>query len=66
MHTTESQDRRVCACSPSQAFSDMVIGDKDMWIETPLVYSSHISDIIGCSAYLKLEVWHRSKSRAIR
>jgi L-serine/L-threonine ammonia-lyase len=37
----------------------MSIGEvqsKDLWIETPLVYSSHISDIIGCSAYLKLEV----------
>jgi len=26
-----------------------------LWIETPLLYSSHISSIIGCSAYLKLE-----------
>ena len=26
------------------------------WIETPLIYSSHISARLGCSAYLKLEV----------
>ena len=27
-----------------------------VWIETPLIHSSHISDRLGCSAYLKLEV----------
>ncbi|KIK42267.1 hypothetical protein CY34DRAFT_805099 [Suillus luteus UH-Slu-Lm8-n1] len=33
-----------------------------LWTETPLVYSSHISDIIGCSAYLKLENLQPSQS----
>ncbi|KAG1723544.1 tryptophan synthase beta subunit-like PLP-dependent enzyme [Suillus paluster] len=34
----------------------------NLWTETPLVYSSHISDIIGCSAYLKLENLQPSQS----
>ncbi|KAG1719277.1 tryptophan synthase beta subunit-like PLP-dependent enzyme [Suillus lakei] len=33
-----------------------------LWAETPLVYSSHISDIIGCSVYLKLENLQPSQS----
>ncbi|KAH7915997.1 tryptophan synthase beta subunit-like PLP-dependent enzyme [Hygrophoropsis aurantiaca] len=28
---------------------------KPLWIETPLIYSSYISDYLGCSVYLKLE-----------
>ncbi|KAF8448051.1 tryptophan synthase beta subunit-like PLP-dependent enzyme [Boletus edulis BED1] len=32
------------------------------WIETPLIYSSHISDRLGCSAYLKLENLQPSQS----
>ncbi|KAG2357659.1 tryptophan synthase beta subunit-like PLP-dependent enzyme [Suillus spraguei] len=32
-----------------------VAQSENLWTETPLIYSSHISDIIGCSAYLKLE-----------
>lgn len=35
---------------------------ENLWTETPLVYSSHISDIIGCSAYLKLENLQPSQS----
>ncbi|KAG0701041.1 tryptophan synthase beta subunit-like PLP-dependent enzyme [Suillus ampliporus] len=35
---------------------------KDLWTETPLIYSSHISDTIGCSAYLKLENLQPSQS----
>ncbi|KAG1884542.1 tryptophan synthase beta subunit-like PLP-dependent enzyme [Suillus subluteus] len=35
---------------------------KNLWTETPLVYSSHISDIVGCSAYLKLENLQPSQS----
>ncbi|OJA21230.1 hypothetical protein AZE42_07994 [Rhizopogon vesiculosus] len=35
---------------------------EDLWTETPLVYSNHISDIIGCSAYLKLENLQLSQS----
>ncbi|OAX38039.1 tryptophan synthase beta subunit-like PLP-dependent enzyme [Rhizopogon vinicolor AM-OR11-026] len=45
--------------------SDMNTGEvqpEDLWTETPLVYSSHISDIIGCSAYLKLENLQLSQS----
>jgi L-serine/L-threonine ammonia-lyase len=33
-----------------------------LWTETPLIYSSHISDIVGCSAYLKLENLQPSQS----
>jgi len=33
-----------------------------IWIETPLIYSSHISDRLGCSAYLKLENLQPSQS----
>ncbi|KAG9318393.1 tryptophan synthase beta subunit-like PLP-dependent enzyme [Chiua virens] len=32
------------------------------WIQTPLIYSSHISDRLGCSAYLKLENLQPSQS----
>ncbi|KAG6376069.1 tryptophan synthase beta subunit-like PLP-dependent enzyme [Boletus reticuloceps] len=32
------------------------------WTETPLIYSSHISDRLGCSAYLKLENLQPSQS----
>lgn len=40
------------------------VQSENLWTDTPLVYSSHISDIIGCSAYLKLEVRHRFGPRA--
>lgn len=33
-----------------------------LWVETPLIYSSHISDLLGCSAYLKLENLQPSQS----
>ncbi|KAN0075216.1 Tryptophan synthase beta subunit-like PLP-dependent enzyme [Tylopilus felleus] len=33
-----------------------------VWIETPLIHSSHISDRLGCSAYLKLENLQPSQS----
>lgn len=33
-----------------------IVPSTGVWIETPLIYSSHISDRLGCSAYLKLEV----------
>ncbi|KAI9566515.1 tryptophan synthase beta subunit-like PLP-dependent enzyme, partial [Boletus coccyginus] len=33
-----------------------------VWIETPLIYSSHISSRLGCSAYLKLENLQPSQS----
>lgn len=29
-----------------------------LWLETPLIRSIHISSLIGCNAYLKLEVRH--------
>ncbi|KAH7889803.1 tryptophan synthase beta subunit-like PLP-dependent enzyme [Phlebopus sp. FC_14] len=32
------------------------------WTETPLIYSSHISDLLGCSVYLKLETLQPSQS----
>ncbi|KAG2088683.1 tryptophan synthase beta subunit-like PLP-dependent enzyme [Suillus discolor] len=38
------------------------VQSENLWTETPLVYSSHISDIIGCSAYLKLENLQPSQS----
>ncbi|KIJ69508.1 hypothetical protein HYDPIDRAFT_79658 [Hydnomerulius pinastri MD-312] len=43
----------------------MSIGDtasSETWVETPLIYSSHISDRLGCSAYLKLENLQPSQS----
>lgn len=39
-----------------------VAQSENLWTETPLIYSSHISDIIGCSAYLKLENLQPSQS----
>lgn len=33
-----------------------------LWVETPLIYSSHISDLLGCSVYLKLENLQPSQS----
>lgn len=30
--------------------------EPNLWTETPLIRSSHISNLLGCSAYLKLEV----------
>ncbi|KAG2048955.1 tryptophan synthase beta subunit-like PLP-dependent enzyme [Suillus hirtellus] len=38
------------------------VQSENLWTETPLVYSSHISDNIGCSAYLKLENLQPSQS----
>ncbi|KAG2134491.1 tryptophan synthase beta subunit-like PLP-dependent enzyme [Suillus clintonianus] len=38
------------------------VQSENLWTETPLVYSSHISDIIGCAAYLKLENLQPSQS----
>ena len=29
-----------------------------LWFETPLIRSVHISALLGCNAYLKLEVRH--------
>ncbi|KAG1802512.1 tryptophan synthase beta subunit-like PLP-dependent enzyme [Suillus subaureus] len=42
--------------------SNKAAQSENLWTETPLVYSSHISDIIGCSAYLKLENLQPSQS----
>ncbi|KAF9232147.1 tryptophan synthase beta subunit-like PLP-dependent enzyme [Melanogaster broomeanus] len=42
------------------SFEDVPSGS--IWIETPLIYSSHISDRLGCSAYLKLENLQPSQS----
>jgi L-serine/L-threonine ammonia-lyase len=39
-----------------------VAQSENLWTETPLIYSSHISDIVGCSAYLKLENLQPSQS----
>ncbi|KAI6028313.1 tryptophan synthase beta subunit-like PLP-dependent enzyme [Pisolithus orientalis] len=33
-----------------------------LWLETPLIYATHISDLLGCSAYLKLENLQPSQS----
>ncbi|KAI6038983.1 tryptophan synthase beta subunit-like PLP-dependent enzyme [Pisolithus marmoratus] len=33
-----------------------------LWVQTPLIYSNHISDLLGCSAYLKLENLQPSQS----
>ncbi|KAI6036660.1 tryptophan synthase beta subunit-like PLP-dependent enzyme [Pisolithus microcarpus] len=33
-----------------------------LWVETPSIYSSHISDLLGCSVYLKLENLQPSQS----
>ncbi|KAF9228023.1 tryptophan synthase beta subunit-like PLP-dependent enzyme [Gyrodon lividus] len=33
-----------------------------IWLKTPLIYSNHISDRLGCSAYLKLENLQPSQS----
>ncbi|KAG6334008.1 hypothetical protein ID866_5091 [Astraeus odoratus] len=38
----------------------------NLWIETPLIHSSHISDLLGCSAYLKLENLQPSQSFKFR
>jgi L-serine/L-threonine ammonia-lyase len=32
------------------------VPSSSIWIETPLIYSNQISDRLGCSVYLKLEV----------
>ncbi|PCH38355.1 tryptophan synthase beta subunit-like PLP-dependent enzyme [Wolfiporia cocos MD-104 SS10] len=43
----------------------MSVADKDpekLWLETPLVYSPHISARLGCNVYLKLENLHPSHS----
>ncbi|EGO03866.1 hypothetical protein SERLA73DRAFT_175550 [Serpula lacrymans var. lacrymans S7.3] len=37
-----------------------------LWLETPLIYSSHISSKLGCSAYLKLENLQPSQSFKFR
>ena len=29
-----------------------------LWQETPLIRSIHISSLLECDAYLKLEVWY--------
>ncbi|KAG8217432.1 tryptophan synthase beta subunit-like PLP-dependent enzyme [Butyriboletus roseoflavus] len=39
-----------------------IVPSSGVWIETPLIYSSHISDRLGCSAYLKLENLQPSQS----
>ncbi|KAF8559491.1 tryptophan synthase beta subunit-like PLP-dependent enzyme [Imleria badia] len=42
--------------------STEIVPSTRVWIETPLIYSSHISDRLGCSAYLKLENLQPSQS----
>ncbi|KII88750.1 hypothetical protein PLICRDRAFT_141283 [Plicaturopsis crispa FD-325 SS-3] len=39
---------------------------KPLWEETPLLESSHLSALLGCSVYLKLEGFHRSQSFKFR
>ncbi|KAG2114497.1 tryptophan synthase beta subunit-like PLP-dependent enzyme [Suillus cothurnatus] len=46
----------------SQDVMRLVAQSENLWTETPLIYSSHISDIVGCSAYLKLENLQPSQS----
>ncbi|OCH95648.1 hypothetical protein OBBRIDRAFT_542039 [Obba rivulosa] len=36
--------------------------DKPLWLETPLIYSPHISARLGCNVYLKLDVRPRTVS----